>query len=387
MRGTKVPAGDDLRRVGQNGSVIRATGTARRSIGLVLAVLVGGLTPVAVDGGPARAEIPELGRCDVDAGLGPGATGTGVVCLQFALTIMGTYRGAVTGVYDQATADALAWFQSDHPPLPVDGTAGVSTLLALGVYSGVDTGPIAATCQADAPVLPGNRGPAARCVQQRLADLGLYDGAIDGFYRPATTFAVQQFQAGQEALEPTGRADSRTLAAMGIWSGFSLGDVGIGDDGAPPPAGPWPAGPQPETKWAVTGQGIPYYAGRRACSRADADMIAAQFANDGADIDVQQWAVYIASREGGCDFRTVYVNPATRDDSHCTFQLNALAGMFAPRGELGRRGWTAANVKESMKNCADAASDLWVYCGKGPWTPPYACAPPWKGDLGADGDE
>jgi len=92
--------------------------------------------------------------------------------------------------------------------------------------------------------------------------------------------------------------------------------------------------------------------------------------------------VYVASREGGCRYAAVNYNLATRDDSHCSFQLNALSGMFQPHGELGRLGWTTDNVKASMAACADAASDLWVYCGRGPWTPPYACAPPWAGDIG-----
>ena len=96
-------------------------------------------------------------------------------------------------------------------------------------------------------------------------------------------------------------------------------------------------------------------------------------------LTTQQWAVYIASREGGCRFAAVNINPSTRDDSHCTFQLNVLSGTFGPRGELGRRGWTVAAVVSSLQACADAASDLWVYCGRGPWIPPYSCKPPWVG--------
>ena len=333
-----------------------------------------------------HADVPELGQCNVDAGLTVGATGQGVFCLQFALAMMGRYQGPITSTFDQQTADALAWFQSDNPPLAIDGSAAESTLRALGVFSGVDVGPVAPTCQADAPLGRGNRGPSVQCVQKRLTDLGFFEGATDGFYNTAVAFSVQQFQQAQPALDVTGVADTRTLAAMGVWSGFSIGDAVIGQTGPVAPAGPWPATAQDEVNWRVDGLGIPYYAGRVQCTRADADEIAAQFANDGADIDVQRWAVYIASREGGCNFRTVNVNPVTRDDSHCTFQLNALAGMFQPTGELGRRGWTADNVKESMRNCADAASDLWVYCGKGSWTPPYACLPPWQGDLGSEGD-
>ena len=108
---------------------------------------------------------------------------------------------------------------------------------------------------------------------------------------------------------------------------------------------------------------------------------------DGADVSTQQYFIYIASREGNCNFKAVNINPATRDDSHCTFQINALSGTFEPNGQLGRRGWTKDNIKASMQNCADAASDLWVFCARGPWTPPtYTCSPPWAGDLGPNGD-
>ena len=159
---------------------------------------------------------------------------------------------------------------------------------------------------------------------------------------------------------------------MGIWSGKTTEQAG--PVVARAPGGPFPAGREPFPNWNLTKDGIPYYGNHVPCTKANADIIANEFAKDGADDATQQWATYIASREGGCNERTVNNNPATRDDSHCTFQLNALAGMFEPHGELGRRGWTVDNVKESMQNCADAASDLWVYCGRGPWTPPCVCS-------------
>ncbi len=152
--------------------------------------------------------------------------------------------------------------------------------------------------------------------------------------------------------------------------------LAIRKDLTPAPAGPWPAPMQPLVSFSLTGGGIPYFAGRRACSLRDANMIAYQFALDGADIDTQQWAVYIASREAGCNYRAVTKNAQTRDDSHCAFQLNVLSGTFAPTGELGRHGWTPRSVRASMRACADAASDLWTSCGRGPWTPPYSCSPP-----------
>jgi hypothetical protein len=357
-----------------------------RLIGRLVVVATLLCAGIAVGASPARAEIPELGVCPVDAGIKLGDTGTSVFCLQFTMAMMRRYHGVATGVFDEATAEALRWYQSDNPPLAIDGVATKSTLVSMGVYSGVQNGEVLPTCQADAPVQLGDRGPSARCVQQRLADLGRSAAAVDGLYNTTTASAVQQFQADAENLDATGVADTRTLAAMGIWSGYSVGDDPIEETSSQVAKGPWPAPLQPEPQWRATPQGIPFFGTHRSCSVADANTIAAQFANDGADIDIQQWAVYIASREGGCDYRTVNLNLDTRDDSHCTFQLNALAGMFQPTGELGRRGWNVDNVKASMKNCADAASDLWVYCGKGPWTPPYSCTPPWEGDLGAEGD-
>jgi hypothetical protein len=205
-----------------------------------------------------------------------------------------------------------------------------------------------------------------------------------GKFEKPTADAVRAYQLATPPLTTDGNAGPSTLAALGIWSGKVTQAAGGGKNNntGTAPDGPWPAGREPFPNWNLTPEGIPYYGNHVACTRQNADIVANEFAKDGADTATQQWAVYIASREGGCNFAAVNINMATRDDSHCSFQLNALAGMFEPHGELGRRGWTTDSVKQSMQNCADAASDLWVYCGRGPWTPPYACAPPWAGDIG-----
>ena len=333
---------------------------------------------------PAPPAAP-VGACHVDTELKVGDTGAGVICLQYALGMLHLASEPITGVFDQATSDSVHFFQQSHPPLRVDGQAGLRTLDALGIYSGNIAGVVSVRCKADATIDPGEVSPSVKCLQDSLRDLGLYNGKTTGVDDFATVDALKQYQSETPPLHVDGFAGPRTLAALGIWSGNN-GLVAAGPGGnstyigsnIPAPPGPWPAGFQNEPLWNLTADGIPYYSNHVPCSRPDADMIAYQFAKDGADVTTQQWAVYIASREGGCRFDAVNINPATLDDSHCSFQLNALSGMFSPTGSLGRLGWTTDSVKTSMQACADAASDLWVYCGRGPWTPPYSCRPPWK---------
>ena len=329
---------------------------------------------------PVAAEIPEMGACFADAELIVGSVGSSVYCVQWTLMWTGLYHGLVNGIYDQATFQAVVEFQQANPPLTVNGNSGERTLAAMGIYSGVDQAPPPA-CLSDAPVGPGDRGRSTECLQQALQTKGVFAGAVDGSYGKSTQAAVKSYQLSNPPLVADGVADTQTLAALGIWSGFSTAQsnpVSNGDDW-------WPASIQAEPNFRVS-NGIPVFGNHRFCTRENADIIAREFAKDGADVATQHYFIYIASREGGCDHRAVNQNAVTRDDSHCTFQLNALSGMFEPNGQLGRRGWNVDSVKASMSNCADAASDLWVFCARGPWTPPYSCAPPWAGDLGPEGD-
>jgi hypothetical protein len=372
-------------------------GAARTTL-VVAALLVsveGGFGPTTAAQEPARAGVlagafvPLSGQsCQTDAGVTFGSNGDGIACLQFTLALMGLYQGELTADFDQATSDAVVRFQQVNPPLRIDGHVGQTMLGQIGIYSGVDLTP-APRCLTDADLVSGDIGDGVRCLQTTLAEFAYLDGAVGvtGTFDGATFDAVARFQADTTGLISNGIANSGTLAALGIWSGVSTSATPSSsfEGQIPVSTGLWPAPFQDEAFWNLNPEGIPYYGNRGQCTRANADMIALQFALDGAPIDVQQWAVYIASREGGCDHTIVNLNYDTRDDSHCTFQLNALAGMFEPWAELGRRGWSVVNVKESMANCADAASDLWVFCGKAPWTPPYGCTPPWEGDLG-EGD-
>lgn len=65
--------------------------------------------------------------------LGKGDKGLPVERLQQALAGAGVYKGRVTGVYDQATADAVKAYQKNNG-VDADGTAGAETQAKLGLY-------------------------------------------------------------------------------------------------------------------------------------------------------------------------------------------------------------------------------------------------------------
>jgi hypothetical protein len=371
----------------------RVRARLRRGVVALCAGVVAGSFASGLPVTPASAfeGIPVVSNCTAAPTLAEGAVGDDVRCLQFALIMFG-FPAPYTGMFDRETADQVFWFQAARPDLDADGMAGPATLDALGILAvgEVAVVPFAFTCLADATILPFASGRSVECVQQRLIELGHYQGAITGTNDVATQMGILSFQRTAPPIAADGIAGPRTLAAMGIWSGNTVvaGAGPVFVPGAPVPSqpatvgpGPWPAPMQAQPNWRLTPDGLPVYGNRTPCTRAQADVIAAEFARDGADVATQQWAVYIATREGGCRHDAVNINPATRDDSHCTFQINALAGTFGPFGELGRRGWTAENVKTSLSACADAASDLWVFCGRGPWEPPYSCSPPWRDGM------
>lgn len=72
------------------------------------------------------------GRRSGDA-LQLGDKGLEVEQLQQALSKAGVYRGKITGVYDQATADAVKAYQKSQNQ-PADGIAGATTQAKLGLY-------------------------------------------------------------------------------------------------------------------------------------------------------------------------------------------------------------------------------------------------------------
>ena len=69
----------------------------------------------------------------------------------------------------------------------------------------------------------GSQGEMVRTIQERLAALELYNGAIDGIFGPATTNAVIEFQK-RKGLVPDGIVGNMTLEALGIVSSEAIYD-------------------------------------------------------------------------------------------------------------------------------------------------------------------
>lgn len=72
-----------------------------------------------------------------------------------------------------------------------------------------------ASTSSNEPMANSEGSERIRSVQQALNDQGYNAGAVDGIMGPHTQKALRQFQQAQH-LRPTGRADARTLAALGV---------------------------------------------------------------------------------------------------------------------------------------------------------------------------
>jgi peptidoglycan hydrolase-like protein with peptidoglycan-binding domain len=135
---------------------------------------------------------------DAVASLALGEQGASVRSLQQRLRSLGYYLGEITGNFDAATQDAVMTFQLNRGLTP-DGVVGPRTFAALGSAT---PGPRATQPQ-PAPTNP--REPIATApnalsperikeLQQRLKELGFYQGTVDGLWGTETQNALLNAQ-------------------------------------------------------------------------------------------------------------------------------------------------------------------------------------------------
>lgn len=139
--------------------------------------------------------------------------------LQRRLADMGYYNGEISGYYGPQTQEAITRFQQDMG-LEADGIVGPATARALSEWGGspqpVDDPYAEPTNDGSVPrntVQLNDEGEQVAALQQRLAELGYYDGDFSGVFDYATEAAVMQFQRnnGLEADGVVGPGTEETL--------------------------------------------------------------------------------------------------------------------------------------------------------------------------------
>ncbi|MBR4068124.1 MAG: peptidoglycan-binding protein [Clostridia bacterium] len=144
--------------------------------------------------------------------LKPGVAGDDVTKLQQRLSELGYYTGEVDGAYGPGTQAAVLLFQTQHG-LDADGIAGDRTRSMLYSQNAQPCAATPAPTQTPSALSRGAEGDPVVEMQQRLKELGFYDGECDGDYGPGTQSAVRLFQS-QHGLTVDGAAGEKTLGML-----------------------------------------------------------------------------------------------------------------------------------------------------------------------------
>lgn len=141
-----------------------------------------------------------------------GVKGDEVTRLQQRLGELGYYAGDVDGQYGPGTAEAVTLFQAQHG-LTADGIAGEATLGLVYAEAAQTYIPTPTPEAASSLVKKGDSGDAVSAMQERLKELGYYEGEVDGAFGGGTEEAVRLFQS-QNGLDVDGIAAAQTFSLL-----------------------------------------------------------------------------------------------------------------------------------------------------------------------------
>ena len=148
-----------------------------------------------------------------------GTRGQQVTELQAVLRLMGFYTGSVDGIYNEGTGRAVSAFQQAAGLTP-DGIVGEGTWNRLFPPSpgSVASGPVnpgsVPFIQSSRPILrQGMESDWVAQLQQRLNQLGFFEGSPTGVFGPRTDASVRALQRRYN-LEPDGIVGPSTWAIL-----------------------------------------------------------------------------------------------------------------------------------------------------------------------------
>ena len=156
--------------------------------------------------------------------LRPGDKDEEVKLLQQRLKDLGYYTGNITGVYNDATTEAVKAFQKKSS-LETDGVLGPITRTVLygvnAIYAVPTAIPVSTPAPTTTPLTPenviviraGSMGEVVRRLQARLQELGYYTSRLDGVYLTDDIEAVRAFQSAN-GLKVDGKAGYETQTAL-----------------------------------------------------------------------------------------------------------------------------------------------------------------------------
>ena len=183
-----------------------------------------------------------------------GSSGTDVPRLQTRLTILGYYTGKITGVYLDATADAVKAFQEKMGMTATGDADGDTQSLVYSSDARSRSGAAVVTPEPekDTEIVDGNNpdaietvaykkrlaygssGKNVKLLQQRLTDLGYYEGPVSGNFQGNTRNAVKAFQT-QNGLAVDGVVGKKTWDLL-----FNTASIVLPGDTPAPAATPEP---------------------------------------------------------------------------------------------------------------------------------------------------
>lgn len=150
-----------------------------------------------------------------------GDVGPEVGKLQQRLKSLGYYQGLITNYFERSTEEAVIDFQRRNRITPTGQVGPTTQAFLFDADQVLPPGPASYNHRPShsrqysylSVLQRGDRGMAVKQLQILLTRLGYHPGIIDGFFGPATEFAVKRFQQDLGLLA-TGVATKATLQAL-----------------------------------------------------------------------------------------------------------------------------------------------------------------------------